>query len=89
MILRLRPDDELSASNASWLENALSAEVAIVCNGLLRIDKRLEVTAGATGLEPAAFRVAGRQMALGESPTSRKSENSCINTVFYGGPGWT
>ena len=52
----------------------------------LRIDKRLEgrELAGATGLEPAASCVTGRQTALGESPASRKSENPRINTRDLG-----
>ena len=62
--------------------NAFSAEVAIACNGLLRVEKGVEgrELAGATGLGLAASCVTGRQTALGESPANRKGENSRINT---------
>ena len=45
------------------VEKRAFAEVAIACNGLVRIDKRVEgrELAGATGLEPAASCVTGRR----------------------------
>jgi hypothetical protein len=53
MVLQLTPSNPLG-----W--KTLSAEVAIVCNGLLRIDKRVvDFMVGLGGLEPPPSPLSG------------------------------